>query len=339
MAADAVDAALARIHTTDLEYASGRTDGLASHAPMVVGSLDEAGRSDRIEPFLKAYLPRLRPMPPLVDATIRLGDPTTRRAWVHHYEVQLLSATDWRVVTQDAVRELLPGAIAGAAHGWLRTAHAIYLLARRDTEARRRELAHGLASWAARFERLPGRPGVRPVLGLDPAGTLASVPVLAASKRRDAFLLFERTRAVADLPGFAAAVEAADLDALEVEEAIGALAAACARAFLASPESGRFAYLHTITATSALRLALPALDEESRRQTLGAVFQVVAALHATNAAERTSVAPVSVRPVTREAIAGWIGETLDDHDVKIIVAALREGTPEVMAAAGGWVGI
>jgi hypothetical protein len=256
---------------------------------------------------------------------------------VHHYEHQLLHAGDWRVVTRDALRELFPGAIAGAAHGWLRTAHAIFLLARRDTEARRRELAHALASWAARYERLPGTPGARPVLGLDPAGTLASVPVLAASKRRDALLLFERTRAVAGLPGFAAAVEAVDLDALEIEDAIGALAAACARAFLASPEEGRFAYLHTITSASALRLALPALDEESGRRALGAVFQVAAALHATNAAEGASVAPVTVRAVGREEIAARLGETVDDHEVKIIVAALREESGEVRAAAGvGW---
>jgi hypothetical protein len=237
----------------------------------------------------------------------------------------------------EAMRELLPGAIAGAAHGWIRTAHALWALGMRDTQTRRRELAHALASWAARYEPLPGTPGARASRGLDVANALARVPIVPAERRIGALRLLDQLRAVTELDGFADAIESVDLDAMALDTAIGALAAASARLFLAN-RSGRFAYLHAITATSALRLASYAMQPEDARRAVGCVFQVVAALHATNA---NAIAPPSI-DVPRDRIVAKALETLDDHDVKLAVAMVREeahgGAPEVRAAAATWLG-
>jgi hypothetical protein len=340
---DPVDHALQRLHTTDLEYASSRTDGLASHGPMVVASLAEVGRADRIEGFLADYVPRLRPLPSPDRATPCLGDPTTRRVWISHYEERLLGAPDWRPFATEALLGLLPGAVAGAAHGWLRTAHALHMLTACDTETRRRELAHGLASWAARFERLPGHPGARAIPGLDVAKALASVPPVPGSQRGDGLLLSDRIRVVGTLDGFAAAVEAVDLDAIPVSAAIGRLATSVARLFLESPEDAQFAYLHAMTATSALRFVEDLLVPEAQQAALGAVFHVVAALHATNAAEPPRAVASNGPAATRERIRARLGETLEDHDIKLAVAALREDgrtpQPEMLAAAAVYMGI
>jgi hypothetical protein len=340
---DPPDQALQRLHRTDLEYASRRVDGLASHGPMVVASLDEIGRQDRIEAFLADYVPRLRALPPLDRATPRLGDPTTGRAWIAHYEARLLGAPDWRPIATQALVDLLPGAVAGAAHGWLRAAHALHMLSAHDTETRRRELAHGLASWAARFERLPGRPGARATAGLDVAEALARVPLVPASRRGDGLLLSDRTRVVGELDGFGEAVEAVDLEAIPVGAAISRLAMAVARIFLKAPEDAQFAYLHAMTATSALRFVDDLLDAQAQRAALGAVFQVVAALHATNGDGHSKAVARTGQAVTRDRILGRLGETLEDHDIKLAVAALREDArtpqPEMLEAAGIYMGI
>ena len=51
---------------------------------------------------------------------------------------------------------LAPGLMAAATHGWLRTAHAVRGLGRRQTPERLAELARGLAYWAARYQEVPG---------------------------------------------------------------------------------------------------------------------------------------------------------------------------------------
>jgi hypothetical protein len=336
--ADPVDAALDGFHRTDVEYATSTSDGLSNHGPMVVASLAEIGRFDRIEPFVQLYAERLRPLPALDAEKPRLGDPTTRRAWIEQYEQRLLGAADWRSVARAEVCELLPGAVAAAAHGWLRTAHAVDMLVARDNETRRRELAFAFASWAARFRRLPGVPGARATRGLDVASALARVPIVPASRRSTASRILDQIDVVAELDRFADVVDSVDLDALPIEAAISSLASASARAFLASPVDGRFAYLHTITATSALRLVAPILDATTARSALGAVFQTVAALHATNA--DASPCSTSSARMSRDEILAAALETLGDHDVKLAVATVREDTrrpqPEILAAAAAW---
>jgi hypothetical protein len=340
--ADAVDLALDRLHQTDVEYATPRSDGLANHGPMGVASLAEIGRFDHIAPFVEAYAKRLRPMPAAGGEVPRLGDPSTRRAWIAHYEQRLLAADEWRPVARAELRELLPGAVAGAAHGWLRTAHAIHMLTARDTETRRRELAHGLASWAARFQRLPGAPGARATKGLDVATAIGRIPIVPLSERIVASRILERVDAVNRLEGFAEAVDAVDLDALPLDAALSALVAACARLFLDAPDA-QFEYLHTMTSTSAVRLVAGVLDDAMRRAVLGAVFHVVAALHATNAPVGANVVAKPRGAATRDEILTAALGTLDDHDVKFAVAAVREDArtpqPEVLAAAARWLTI
>ncbi|EYF06964.1 hypothetical protein [Chondromyces apiculatus] len=76
------------------------------------------------------------------------------------------------------------------------------------------------------------------------------------------------------------------------------------------------------------------LDEEAKRAALGAVFQVVAALHATHAdpatagsALRTTFAPdvdLGKLDTSPAAIAAGGAESEDEHDVKLAAAVLRE---------------
>src|ERR1700677_3211173 len=63
-----------------------------------------------------------------------------------------------RATPRDGARRaagLAPGLMAAATHGVIRTGHAVRALALEDTPARRRELADGLAYWAADYLPLP----------------------------------------------------------------------------------------------------------------------------------------------------------------------------------------
>ena len=327
--ADRLERALGRLHETDVEYASGRTDGLSNHGPMAVESLIALGGGERVDRFVAAYEKRLRPLP--ADVRARVDRLAAR-----------LGEDDWRPAARAMLVELLPAAVSSAAHGWLRTAHAIRALHERDGEVRRRELAFGLASWELRRQTLPGEPGRRPIVGRDVVRALAEVPLLAESERTDDGLIVDRVRKAVTVDGFAESVESVDLDALPFAAALSALAAAAARLFVATPGE-RFVYLHTLTATSACRLVAPLLDPALQRQALGAIFHAVAGLHATHGDARVARAAIeghlghAPAPVP-EAIRARATESLDDHDIKLADAALREhavaSRPELLTAAG-----
>src|SRR5206468_6951527 len=72
------------------------------------------------------------------------------------------------------VPRLLPGLMAAATHGVIRTAHALRSLGELDTPPRRAELAAGLAYWAARYQTLPGTVSLTGRLRVDDA--LAALP-------------------------------------------------------------------------------------------------------------------------------------------------------------------
>ena len=321
-----LDRALDRLHRTDFAYAAGGVDGLSNHGPMAAASLAELGAEDRIEPFVARYLRRLRPLPAPSLAPARLGDEASARAFLATYEAAF-ACGDARGSLAATLRPLLPGAVAAATHGWLRTAHAAWALAAADTPSRRREMAFGLASWASTFQRVPGDPGSRRQPGLDVARALAQVPLLPPSARREAGLIVDRVAQCAEVDGFEAAVAAVDLDAKPFEATVGVLTRSAARLFLANPTE-RFVYLHAVTASSALRLVAPHLDGPTARAALGAVFHAVAALHATHG-EPDSGASVLREPErcdapSRESVRARAAASDDDHAVKLGAAALRE---------------
>ena len=83
--------------------------------------------------------------------------PATYGDWLVAYEDEL-RARPWVDVARAAVVRLTPGVISSAAHGLLRTAHAVRALGDEVTAPRLHELACGLAYWSASYEQLPGVP-------------------------------------------------------------------------------------------------------------------------------------------------------------------------------------
>jgi len=319
------------IHTYDVEYGGG----LSSHAPMAAEALVTMGLVDQVVPFLGTYLSRLPPFesdPPLAEAdrAAALGDPDRRFAWIAAYledpaSPAELIARDWPLLS--------PG--YSAVHGVLRAAHALRSLDRADTPSRRRELAFALGYFASDYFTLPGEPGSAVETGLDVVAALEAVPLVPKSDRVDGLIL-ERLAVLEGRSEFAAAVAAVDLDALPIEMAINALAAASARLFVADGAND-IVYLHCITGTSALRLVLPHLDAATARASLGHAFQMVAASHAVSAGAPGIPATVAAPTLDEAALSARASSSTNEHRIKLTEACLREHAvsplPEFLSAA------
>lgn len=278
-----LDEALDRFHLVALEYAGG----LANHGPMAVEALERLGHQAKIPALVDLYAPRLPPLErgrPLDDAEWAgaLGRVERAPDWVATFEARFAEG-DWRATLREALPPLLPGLFAAAGHGWLRAAHAVRALEAEDAPRRRRELALGLAYWAARHQTLPGRPGAAGKAAEGPAAieaSLAAWPLLGEPAARKGFF-FDVVRHLDDWPPFAAAVEALPLPAAAdaVPTFLDGVCRAAAGLYVRHP-GARVAYVHAVTIPSALRLLRPGLADADFVAAAGYAVRAVGALHA-----------------------------------------------------------
>ena len=329
-----LDDALERLHHCGFEYGMG----FANHGPMAAEALVELGHPALLVGWTDLYPPRL----PEIERGRALaaseleaarGDITRLPDWVVSFE-ERVEARPWRECLRAELPPLLPGLFAAAAHGMLRVAHAVRALERGETATRRRELAHGLAYWAARYEELPGEPGSRARCGPDTA--FEALPVVPLAERKGG-LFTDAVASLGDLAGFCDAIEAFDPRAVAPEAWLTSLCRFAAGRYLENP-GARIAYVHTLTAPSALRLLLPFLEEADARRALGYAFQTVVALHAVSAGAPEDPADSSGAwgkpPPTRDEIERVAGDeaelryraacSLEEHAIKFTAACLVE---------------
>lgn len=326
----------------------------ANHAPMVVEALCALGREDAIGPWLDGYERRLTPSPAgsqspgtggsgvsadpaggPMDWRRELGKMSAHGLWLARFE-RMLEERPWHMVVSDWLPRLIPGLAAAAAHGWLRTAHAVRALAVVDTSPRRAALASGLAYWAARFQPLPepsrrnggSQPAATERLQL-PADALATLPPVSLSRLR---------RAIPNLligtfvGGRSTSVQRAlaTLDLTESSpEFIRSMTRLCAGNFVANDRGfvPAVAFLHAVTATSALRIYQPLLEEAAGRAAQRHLWHLVAAWHAAFGPARggldLSDAPPDPESLVERSVEVAI-RTTDPHLVKFTEACLRE---------------
>ncbi|MBA2543399.1 MAG: hypothetical protein H0V17_27405, partial [Deltaproteobacteria bacterium] len=196
----------------------------------------------------------------------------------------------------------------------------------------------GLGYAAADYRELPGVPGANARAGKGVVAALAEVPLVPADERTGGLIL-EQFAVLEGRAEFIAAVEAVDLDALPIDLAIGELAAAAARLFVAHGASN-IAMLHAITGTSVLRLLVPYLDVDGQRAALGYAFQAAAAAHAVTSSAPGIPETVTAGRHTVDQLVGLASRSDDEHRIKLTEACLREHAiaprPELLAAASNY---
>ena len=323
-----LDEALERSALTDLEYGGG----LANHGPMAAEALARLGHGSLIGAWVDVYAPRLPPLAqgqpiPADERAAALGRPERLPDWVATFEAELM-AGNWPALLEVWVERLLPGVFAGAGHGLLRVSHAVRALEEEDSVPRRRELALGLAYWAGRQQRLPGRPGAAARAGCGPRNAFEGIAVVPQSRRLPG-LFCDSVRALDDFPEFGQSVDRLDVAATEPTRLLHEVCREAAELYLAQP-GARIAYGHCVTVPSALRLLAPYLGEAGMRRAIGFALQAALALHAVSASGETA----GVTPEV-EQLAGDPAEiryraacSLEEHAIKFTEACLREDAIE-----------
>ena len=321
---DPLDAALERLHAHLPDADIHRSN----HVPMVVETLCVLGRGDAIAPWFEANVDAEHVAPPGPRRPIALegwrdalGDEQRFADWQALFLAEL-EREEWKLVVRRWCARLAPGLAGAATHGVIRTAHATRGLAARDSAIRRRELATGLAYWAASYEELPWD------------GTLAPEPSVAAALARveprrpalepPAGNIVTGLRALAGTPSF---VPVAGLvDTSDPARTLGELTSVSARLYLANPER-RVAFTHGVTAPSALRLLAPYLDDESVERALRFAWQAAAGLYVVYGDPRSSPqsSPAHAHAsVERAALVARAVENGAAHAIKLTEACLRE---------------
>jgi hypothetical protein len=314
--------------------------GLANHGPMAAEAMAHLGREDAIAAWVERYRRRLEPAPPPADRPLSeedwpaaLGQEERFPDWLALFEREVADRPPVAVVGEWVPR-LLPGTIGAAAHGLIRTAHAVRALAAADTPPRRLELAIGLAFWASSYQELPGPPLLIGHEGV--AAALADLPYFPEDAPRHLLI----SDMVVQVGEIADEFEQAVASLGWTGGAIGLLdqlASGGALAYLRNADDGgTIGLLHAVTAPLACELVMPWLAVEDRDAALGYVWQAVAALHVAYGIDRKSdvaePATLSADALVDRALASG-----DEHAIKLTEAALRSsartGDPVLLAAA------
>lgn len=311
----AINEALDRLDHAGFFFGRGnQLRGFAIHAPMGAEALATLGHGDQVAGWVDWYAALrglgappdpVSPIDPADTASWRgaLGETRRLADWAGLFRREI-DRLGWHETLVAWWPRLTPGMLAGLTHGLIRTAHAVRSVATVETPspAQLRELANGLAFWAAMYQP----PSSAMARGAKVVGTVRTLGMQPGSR------LF----ATAD------AKLAVSVDAALAE--LGAIGAG--RYLLVRPGGNPVPAIHTVTAPAALRMVLPHLPAEFARPSYAAVRDVSGTLlNVFTGRGRPATATVdSHDPAVRERIVAQAVELRDEHAIKIAEAAARE---------------
>ena len=250
-----------------------------------------------------------------------LGDSARSADWVAFFERELAEAP-WQAVLQAWVPQLAPGLMAAATHGLIRTGHAVRSLAAGETPLRLHEMAEGLGYWAARYQVLPGRPSGGQN-GHSPREAVQYVGRVHGPDFDPRGAIVQQVKGLNEHPEFATAIDLVDT-AGDLSRYISELTETFAGIYLANP-TGLIAFVHAVTAPSALRLLAPYLTDADARLAARYAWQACAGIYAwystTPPPSPSGLTPPIEDPqalIDRAVAAGGA------HTIKFTEACLRE---------------
>ena len=327
---DTIDEAYARLRDTGPEFEGW----LSNHGPMAAEAMVRMARPDAVSGWVDGYRTRLEDYPAtrwaIDESEWRdlLGDPSRLGDWCAFFS-RAVEEEPWDDLLVRWWPRLLPGALASATHGLIRTGHAVRSLRERETPERRAELAQALGYWAARHQTVPG--AVAPAGDLEPGAALDGVPRLGAEggirarvAQLDGVASWPPALATASPVGPAEAVPAA------LDQIVDAAVTRYGRWARASPVM----LVHAATGPRAIGLVLPSLPRELWLASYDLAWHVAATI---GAVYRPTVDD-DVRPegldeveTTDRAIASG-----DEHAIKFAEVAReshRRGNPDALSSA------
>ena len=256
-------------------------NGNANHGPMAAESLFTLGRDEAVLPWVESYRDRLthRPVPAARivrdDWREQLGRRDRLGDWIQFFQDELAEHS-WQSVISKWVPRLAPGLMAAAGHGLIRTGHAVRSLSRGETPQRIDELAQGLGYWAARYYVLPGTPS-NDNAGHSPLDGLSYVGRLHGPEFDSSGSIIRQIQGLESHPEFESTIDLVDTGA-DVSRFISRLTETFASVYLANRKD-LIAFVHAVTAPSALRLLSPYLSGSDAHRAARYGWQGCAAIY------------------------------------------------------------
>jgi hypothetical protein len=332
-----LDPALEIIHRTSPDLRNGNSN----HAPMAVEALCAMGRADAVMPWLEEYRKGMieRPAPreaiPRDGWRIALGRTERVADWEEFFAIELKEAP-WREVLDRWTARLGAGICASATHGVIRVGHSARALGVSESPERLRELADGLAYWAATYQELPT--DMSGAAALSPREAIAKVATVPRERRRYTGTIASSLAALREFPEFAPVIGLINVSG-DPARLVSELTETFARVYLANARNliSAIIFIHGVTSAGALRLMLPYLDDATARAAARFAWQAGCGLYA--AFGRTPEPAGEIEPPreSRETLIDMAVAHGDEHAIKFMEACLREDTlnpsPAYLAAA------
>lgn len=332
-----IDEALELLEETGPEFGGG----LANHGPMAAEALFALGRATAVVSWVELYKRRLQDHPesrhPIAPDAWReaLGDGHRVGDWIVLFQRELAEAP-WQSVLGEWVPRLVPGLIAAATHGVIRTGHAVRSLAAEETPLRLHELAEGLGYWAARYDELPGTVSSH-VDVASPSQAICRVEVIPVERQTQMGLITYGIQQLREVPAFSNVINLVDT-AGDVSVFVSDLTETFARVYLANAGNTRVIhFIHAVTGPSAVRLLAPYLEPDDTADALRFAWQAGAALYAAFGRVPGS-AEIEAPDESREDLVDRAVATGDEHAIKFTEACLREYAlnPKPVYLAAAW---
>ena len=305
-------------------------NGNANHGPMAAEALFEIDRAESVLPWVEGYKSRLADGPQTTlpissfDWRETLGDRGRLGDWIAFFDNELAEAP-WQETVRVWVPQLAPAIMSAAAHGLLRTSHAVRSLSYLETPQRLHELAQGLGYWAARYQLLPGSPSGG-ITTTRPQDALWSVKRIHGPEFQPQGNIAQELGSLDEHPSFDGVVDLVGTSG-DLSHYISNLTETFAGVYLANSRN-LVAFVHAVTAPSALRMLAPYLSDGHTRLAARYAWQACAAVYAwySEAPPRAEqIEPVLEPPeenrdelIDRAVAAGGA------HSIKFTEACLRE---------------
>lgn len=301
--------------------------GNSNHGPMVAEALCALGRHDAVLPWLESYTRRcqapLSPRDPIApeDWQVALGDRSRSADWVAFFD-RVLAVTSWQDTLQTWVPRLAPGLMAAATHGLIRAGHATRTLTTGETPQRLQELAEGLGYWAAGYQQMPGQPSGHHA-GHAPRTALHEISRVHGPDFQAAGSITGQIKGLDTQPAFASAIDLVDTTG-DLSVFLSDLTETFAGIYLANPQ-GLIAFVHAVTAPSALRLIAPYLTAPDAQLAARYAWQAGAGIYAWYATvPLPATTDYTPPPVTIDSVIDRAITAGGAHTIKFTEACLRE---------------
>ena len=300
----------------------------SNHGPMAAEALVALGRADKVLDFVAAYKQRFSMPHPEARQVIThenwhaaLGDSSRAGDWTNFFTSELKGSA-WSKVLGQWSDTLAQGCAAAAAHGLIRTAHAVRSLSVKETDLRLHELAEGLAYWAAYYQTLPETKSDQRHTE-KPSAAIVSVPLLPNDLRRRGGSIMVALRALESFQPFADVANLIEVSG-NTDQLLSEVTETFARAYIKNVnQRNLITLIHCVTGTAAVRSLLPYLTPATTQKMLRYGWQVAAGLYSI-AANATPNNPAEAANIKREDLIARAVASQEEHAIKFTEACLQE---------------